>query len=140
MLFKNIRKQLKKKDTSFVIFSLIALAGIYFLYKTYLVEEEGFESAPSSLEKDKKEGKKLVLFYADWCGYCKKIKPAWDAATEEINVNGEVNMIKIDCGGKTAGEQEIMKKYEIEGYPTIIHFENGVKEKVYEEGYEKNVW
>ena len=34
-------------------------------------------------------------------------------------------MIKVNCGEGTKQDEEIMKKYNIDGYPTIIKFING---------------
>jgi thiol-disulfide isomerase/thioredoxin/Ca2+-binding RTX toxin-like protein len=71
-----------------------------------------------------KSGKKLVLFYADWCGHCKKIKPVWDEAADHVNKD-DVKMIKVNCGEGSEEDKKIMKKYNIDGYPTIIKFVDG---------------
>ena len=97
-----------------------------------LFKKEGFESKPASLEKDLEGGDKLVLFYADWCGHCKSMKPDWDAAANEVNKDGETKMVKINVGGKDNGEDAIMKKYGIDGFPTIFKFSNGNKTGTYE--------
>jgi len=111
---------------------LIVLAALYFLYKTFLLENEGFEVESEDLEDQVKDGTKLVLFYADWCGHCNKIKPVWEEAEKVVNTkeNKENKMIKVNCGNGTEQDQEIMKKYKIDGYPTIIKFVNG-SPKVY---------
>lgn len=108
---------------------LIVLAALYFLYKTFLTEPEGFEVESEELDDQIKDGTKLVLFYADWCGHCKKIKPIWEEAAKDVNKN-ENKMIKVNCGDGKDKDQEIMKKYKIDGYPTIIKFVNGTP-KVY---------
>ncbi len=108
---------------------LIVLAALYFLYKSFLSEHEGFEVESEELEDQIKDGTKLVLFYADWCGHCKKIKPVWEKAAKNVNAK-ENRMIKVNCGEGSDKDQEIMKKYKIDGYPTIIKFVNGTP-KVY---------
>jgi len=100
------------------------LAVLLILYLLYVNLKEGFESAPEELESQIKDGKKLVLFYADWCGHCKKIKPDWDDAAKDANKEDK-KMIKVNCGGGTEKDKELMNKYNIEGYPTIIIFDNG---------------
>ena len=35
-------------------------------------------------------------------------------------------MLKMNCGGGSKEEKGIMSKYNIDGYPTIIVFDNGV--------------
>ena len=34
-------------------------------------------------------------------------------------------MLKVNCGGGSEKEKDIMEKYKIDGYPTIILFKNG---------------
>ena len=122
-------KKMKEMKTFFtpknfprLIILLIILFVLYFVYEKFL--KEGFETESRHLDDKIKSGTKLVLFYADWCGHCKKVKPDWDEAAKEVNVD-EVKMIKINCGEGTDADQKIMKKYSIDGYPTIIKFVNG---------------
>ena len=102
---------------------LAVLLILYFLYVNYL--KEGFESKSEDLETQLSDGKKAVLFYADWCGHCKSLKPIWDDAAKEINDKKNPSMIKVNCGNGTDGDKKIMDKYSIDGYPTIIIFEDG---------------
>ena len=115
--FKSI---FSKKNMPTLLFSLIILLIVYYVYTTYF--KEGFESI--DLDEETKTGKQLVLFYADWCGHCKKIKPVWDEAANEIK-DKDKKMLKVNCGGGSEKEKEIMEKYNIDGYPTIILFTNG---------------
>ena len=119
---KDIKGLFTPKNLPRVIILLIILVVLYFLYTTFL--KEGFETESGNLDDQVKSGTKLVLFYADWCGHCKKIKPVWDETAKEIN-SDEVKMIKVNCGEGTEKDKEIMKKYSIDGYPTIIKFVNG---------------
>ena len=95
---------------------------MFLLYSYFL--KEGFETKSKELDEHVLEGKKAVLFYADWCGYCKKIKPDWDEAAKEVNKD-EKKMLKVNCGEGTVEDKELMEKYSIDGYPTIIIFEDG---------------
>ena len=79
-------------------------------------------------KKDIKEpkGPCVVVIHANWCGHCKKIKPVWEEAASEINDKDKhKKMLKVNCGGGSEKEKEIMEKYKIDGYPTIILFTNG---------------
>ncbi len=119
-LVKNI---LRPNNLPRLAFMLAILLALYYVYSKYL--KEGFELEPAKLEDEIAKGKKLVLFYADWCGHCKKIKPEWDETAKEVNKEDK-KMIKVNCGGGSEEEKEIMSKYNIDGYPTIIVFDNGV--------------
>ena len=55
----------------------------------------------------------LLLFYAEWCGYCRKFKPTWDKLKKLIS-SDKLNMIKIDSDNK------LVKQFKIDGYPTIM--------------------
>ena len=52
-----------------------------------------------------------------------------DEILEEVNKK-ETRMIKVNCGDGNKKDEEIMKTYKIDGYPTIIKFDEG-KSTVY---------
>jgi protein disulfide-isomerase A1 len=62
----------------------------------------------------------LVEMYAPWCGHCKKLQPAYDAAAKELETHG-LPLAKIDA----AEHKEVAQKYEVRGFPTIKYFSNG---------------
>ena len=117
---KNLGKMFKKINLPRVLILLLVLILLALIYKTFL--KEGFETTceelPSKLNKDKQ----LVLFYANWCGHCKKMKPLWDSASQEV---GNEKMIKVDVGEGTSEQKKMMEKYDVQGFPTILVFENG---------------
>src|SRR5437773_2016885 len=38
----------------------------------------------------------LVLFWGDWCGYSKQMKPEWDKAADLLNSGGVINAIDFE--------------------------------------------
>ena len=127
MLIKKLRVlrgMFTKKNLPRLLILLIILAVLYFVYNKFLKEGFTNEITSDDVEDHVKSGTKLVLFYADWCGHCKKIKPVWEETANEVN-EPELKMIKVNCGEGTPADQKIMKKYSIDGYPTIIKFVNG---------------
>jgi thiol-disulfide isomerase/thioredoxin len=122
---KQVRGMFTKKNMPRLIILLIVLGVLYFVYDKYLKGMEGFEMESKDIDDEVKSGTKLVLFYADWCGHCQKVKPDWEKAAGGVNKPDDKKMIMVNCGEGTDQDQKVMKKYNVDGYPTIIKFVNG---------------
>ena len=124
VMFKN--PMFKKDHLPKLFVVILILIVLFYVYNHFL--KEGFECKPKEVDDHiHQDDKVLALFYADWCGHCKTIKPVWKEAAEKANKNGK-RMIMVDVGGKTADQQALIEKYEIDGFPTILIFQNGKAE------------
>lgn len=61
----------------------------------------------------------LIDFHAEWCGPCKAQSPILKEIASELGER--VKVIKIDVDKN----QEIARKYNIQGVPTLMVFKNG---------------
>ena len=61
-----------------------------------------------------KSGLKVVEFFAEWCGYCKRQKPILEEM-EKVNI-GQIDAEK---------SPSIARKFNVNGFPTMIIMKNG---------------
>jgi thiol-disulfide isomerase/thioredoxin len=71
----------------------------------------------------------MMLFYADWCPHCKTAKPIWnDIKTQYKNktINGyHVIFTEVNCTTESSETEQMMNRYNIEGFPTIKLLKDG---------------
>lgn len=121
-----MKKSFKPSQFPTLLLLILILIVLFYVYTKYL--KEGFECKPTELDPLlESSDKTMVLFYADWCGHCTKIKPEWDECAKKANKETK-RMVKVDVGGKTKEQQALVEKYGIDGFPTILIFQNGTPE------------
>ena len=105
--------------------SIVFLLVAYFMYKQYASNQTSFHANREHIPKDTNSNKTatMMLFYVDWCPYCKTAKPEWDELKTEYegkSINGyNLVFVENNCTNETAEVTEMIEKYNIEGYPTI---------------------
>ncbi|ESO94095.1 hypothetical protein LOTGIDRAFT_145171 [Lottia gigantea] len=79
------------------------------------LKKDTFNDAVSS-------SKLFVMFYAPWCGHCKRLGPTWNELATVYNKleNSPVTIAMVDCTDETP----LCAEHEITGYPTLKYFHN----------------
>jgi len=117
-----------KKMLIICIVTLIVIVGGYFFVNKFLLSKrrDGFQDNStfdkvSDDETDKEA--EIMLFYVDWCPHCKTAKPEWEASMKDMDgkvINGyRVQFTEVNCTDESPEVQEMVEKFNIEGYPTI---------------------
>lgn len=86
-----------------------------------MLELPSFIPAAKVIEMDDRlidlsaQGKWLVMFYAPWCGHCRKLEPVMDEVAQFYKDKSPVTIVKVDATRfvKTASH------FEIKAYPTV---------------------
>ncbi|XP_065651970.1 thioredoxin domain-containing protein 5-like isoform X1 [Hydra vulgaris] len=69
----------------------------------------------------------FVDFYAPWCSHCIALQPVWNQLATRFKHNKKVKIAKVDC----TTEKEICKKQNIQAYPSLHLYKDGVLIKQY---------
>lgn len=106
-MFSTLLKNLK---WIILVLSLIGIIVGVVLFERYANSKEKFSEKPT-----------LILFHAEWCGYCKKMKPEWDkmkvTLNEKYNNNPPCVIQELDVDD--AASSEMFKKHNVSSFPTI---------------------
>lgn len=108
-----------------VLLAVVVIAlGYYFLYykkndagSTITQLDMGGSGTDGGTPKNKKPVD-VVLFYANWCGYCNNFMPTWDTLQQSIT---GANLVKVDCGV----QKDVATLHDIKAFPTIRVYPNG---------------
>ena len=61
---------------------------------------------------------KVYFFNASWCGHCTAFKPTWNEFVESIKDTDNIKTIDINCDDDN--NSDLINKYDVQGFPTII--------------------
>uniref|UniRef100_A0A1L8DU05 Putative thioredoxin/protein disulfide isomerase n=1 Tax=Nyssomyia neivai TaxID=330878 RepID=A0A1L8DU05_9DIPT len=81
-----------------------------------------------NFSKEIKESNFFVMFFAPWCGHCKRLAPTWEQLAEMLNTKegSRVKIGRVDC----TEEDSVCSAHEVTGYPTLKFFKLGETESI----------
>lgn len=125
-------KRLQKMSTEYQLFLLVCifvvLVGIFWPRPTnfsagvsaHLGNLRGSFNL-EAFDVDSRQ-KTFALFYAPWCGYCKRFMPVWDEFWRKNKDSTDVTITKIDC----EKYKDFASKVGVSSYPTLKYFPQGL--------------
>ncbi len=114
-----------------ILFIFLAVYYYYYYVLPKLKTSYNSNSENNSKDTDANSNKQaeILLFYADWCPHCKTAKPFWNDVKQQYQnktINGyHVIFTEVNCTTETAETEQLMNKYNIEGFPTIKLLKDG---------------
>lgn len=95
-----------------------------------LLDESYFDVKSGKLKhKQISKGITTIMFYADWCGHCRKAKPVY--ANISNITQCQVNTAAVDCDkhkdliDKLNNSESSESGFNVRGYPTFVQYKDG---------------
>ena len=102
-------KFFEKNMCLIISFVLVCIISVSLVNSSLLPEHfEGQNDVPT-----------CCLFHADWCPHCTKLMPVWNEFKQKHG--GKCKIVEVE-----AKEKNVMKKHDVNGYPTIKFLPNGL--------------
>jgi thioredoxin-like negative regulator of GroEL len=72
--------------------------------------------------------KEVILFSMIGCGHCQHFKPTWNALRDRYSQDDAVKLTEVSVNE----EPEKVKKFDINGFPTILILQDGSPKEKYQ--------
>ena len=129
------------KKNTLILFILISVITPFSfkINDEFTVSKKGIDfykgTFKEALDKAKTENKYVFVdVYATWCGPCKMLKRK-TFKDKEVGDYYNKNFINIAIDGETPEGEEIIAKYKIQGYPTLLIVDASGKLKTKQMGF-----
>jgi len=78
---------------------------------------------PNAIYNNIRSGRTVVMFGAEWCGWCKRQEPGLARVSRE---RMEVRFLEVEANTPRAA-QRFMEDFGVNAYPTLVVFRDGVE-------------
>ena len=83
------------------------------------LDQESFETRVVDPKTTKLvNGPWLIMFFAPWCGHCKRLMPAFDQFAETYGDGQNLNVGRVDCD--QSENSNLCTAYDVGGFPTVL--------------------
>jgi len=100
------------KITKFILFLFALMILFQFMRDSHEKFTAGYDEGT----------RKIILYYAPWCGYCKDLWPTWKNVRDSVKRSKDGDKIVFE-----EIDADKNKVAEINGFPTIVMIEGGKK-------------
>lgn len=127
IFFQQLLNDKKKVVICTFVFVILVVAGV-FLYK-YINSHKASSQYKENTDpiSQSPHGSKLAtmyFFYTTWCPHSLTAIPEWEKIVDKYSENSvnsyNIKFIDVDCTKETVEIENMINKYNVEGYPTIV--------------------
>ena len=95
--------------------------------KLKTIARSAVEYSENNFKSEVEKGPHFVMFFAPWCGHCRKLAPAWEELAKVVNEEDPkvATVARVDCtffAGLCAAQ-------DVSGYPTLKFFKAGAEKE-----------
>eukprot|EP01080_Neovahlkampfia_damariscottae_P011346 gene11346-4514_t len=102
-----------------------------FLLFSFLYARDVIDLSQSNFDDTIARGVTFVKFYAPWCGHCKELAPHWEELA--MITKGKYKIADVN----SELQKELISRFKVSGYPTLLLFKDGEKITEYTSGARK---
>ena len=89
---------------------------------------------PSCTSPDDSTAPLFIMYYAEWCGHCKRTMPHFNKLIE--NYKGDIKIIAVNSEDEE--NKDLIKSQNIKGFPTIRYYPSGISSDAQEYNGERS--
>ena len=110
-----------------IVIILIVVAVLYLRQRNEQEKKKRFSDVANANRRNTEA--EVLFFNVSWCPHCKTAKPEWEKFKNDYQnqlVNDyKLNLIDVNCTSELGESGQLIKTYDVEGFPTVKANANG---------------